>query len=108
MTARLLPTDLELTLAPQPDDLVLAGDPRTGSQALDSLGDLEVGVWAITPGTSRDVEADEVFVVLSGRGSVRFTDGEVIDLHPGVAVRLRAGDATTWTIEETLRKLYLS
>ena len=75
---------------------------------LGSFADVEVGVWAMEPGTERDTEVDEVFVVLAGRGTVAFEDGEVLDLAPGVAVRLRAGEQTTWTVTETLRKVYVA
>jgi uncharacterized cupin superfamily protein len=68
----------------------------------------EVGLWEAGPGTDTDVEADEVFLVLSGAGAVRFEDGSAIDLRPGVLVRLRAGDRTTWVVTERLRKLYLA
>ena len=60
------------------------------------------------PGVDHDTEADEVFVVLAGRGTVEFEDGEVVTLAPGVAVRLRAGERTTWTVTETLRKVYVA
>ena len=76
--------------------------------ALDALGDAEVGIWSMAPGTERDTETDEVFVVLAGRGSVAFEDGEVVDLAPGTAVRLRAGERTTWTVTEPLRKVYVA
>jgi uncharacterized cupin superfamily protein len=56
----------------------------------------------------RDVETDEVFLVLDGRGTVEFEDGEVIFLESGAVVRLHAGDRTIWTIYEPLRKLYIS
>ncbi|GAA1778211.1 hypothetical protein GCM10009795_025440 [Nocardioides hankookensis] len=72
------------------------------------LGGLEVGLWEMVPGVAEDTEVDEVCVMLSGRGTVRFEDGEEIDLAPGVAVRLRAGERTTWTVTETLRKVYVS
>ena len=62
----------------------------------------------MTAGTARDTEVDEVFVVLAGRGTVRFEDGEVIGLTPGTAVRLRAGERTTWTVEEPLRKVWVA
>jgi uncharacterized cupin superfamily protein len=68
----------------------------------------EVGLWEAGPGTDTDVEADEVFLVLSGAGTVRFEDSTAIDLRPGVLVRLRAGDRTTWVVTERLRKLYLA
>lgn len=67
-------------------------------------------MWEHTPGTSTDVEADEVFVVLAGAATVSF-DGpalEPIELRPGSVVRLTAGMRTVWTVRETLRKVYLA
>ena len=91
-----------------PDPRDAEGTPATGVAALDSLGGTEVGIWEMGSGTARDTEVDEVFVVISGRGTVRFEDGEVVTLSPGVAVRLRAGERTEWDITETLRKVYLT
>ncbi|WP_017933071.1 cupin domain-containing protein [Nocardioides sp. Iso805N] len=108
MTSRLLDTDADLALAAQPSEQVVAGDPLTGSRELTTLRGLEVGVWEMTPGVATDVEADEVFVVLSGEGTVTFEDGEVIELRPGTVVRLSAGDTTVWEVASTLRKLYLA
>ena len=93
---------------------VLCADVRTAdlgpdrTLVLGAVGETEVGVWTMEPGTEGDTEVDEVFVVLAGRGSVAFEDGEVITLGPGVAVRLRAGERTTWTVTETLRKVYVA
>lgn len=83
---------------------VLAGD----AAPLAELGGAEVGTWEMAPGTDHDTEVDEVFVVLTGRGTVTFEDGEVVELRPGVAVRLRAGERTTWVVTETLRKVYVA
>lgn len=76
--------------------------------SLGTIGGTDIGVWEMTPGTEQDIEVDEVFVVLTGQGTVAFEDGEEIELAPGVAVRLRAGDRTTWTVTERLRKLYVA
>ncbi len=62
----------------------------------------------MTEGTARDTEVDEVFVVLAGDGTVRFEDGETLRLGPGVAVRLRAGERTTWAVTATLRKVWIT
>jgi uncharacterized protein len=75
---------------------------------LADLGEVAVGVWEMAPGTEDDTEVDEVFVVLAGRGTVAFEDGEVVELAPGVAVRLTAGERTTWTVTEALRKVYVA
>lgn len=89
-----------------PVDIVL-GSPAVSSAELASLGGTDIGIWQITEGQVTDTEADEVFVVLSGRGQVEFDDGSVLKLAPGTAARLRAGERTTWTITETLRKIYI-
>ena len=97
---------LALTHEPVAADQVRAGAPATGLVELTE----SVGVWEHTPGTSTDVEADEVFVVLSGSATVRFVDPPLpaIELRPGSVVRLEAGMRTEWEIRETLRKVYIA
>jgi uncharacterized cupin superfamily protein len=89
-----------------PDEIV-DGTPTTAEVSVTAIGDVEVGIWQITPGTVRDVEKDEVFVVLDGQGTIRFAGGEVVELGPGSLVRLHAGELTEWEIKETLRKVYV-
>lgn len=84
------------------------GSPRASAVELDRLGGVGIGLWELTEGTVRDTEADEVFVVLGGEGEVAWEDGERIFLAPGVVVRLRAGERTTWTIRTTVRKVYVA
>lgn len=92
---------------PLPGAQVSSGAPTTGLLELGTLGDVEYGIWEITPGVSTDVEADEVFVVLSGRARIDFADGSV-EIGAGDVVRLRAGERTVWTVTETLRKVYVT
>jgi uncharacterized cupin superfamily protein len=90
-------------------DQVVDGAPRTGIGKLGRFGDLEVGVWEMTPGVMRDVESDEVFVVLSGAAIVEFEDDTTpLRLTGGDVVRLAEGTRTVWTVTETLRKVYLT
>lgn len=102
--------DLALVHAPLPAEEVLSGAPTTASAVLDDAGDREVGVWEMTPGTATDTEVDELFVVLSGRARIVFEDPDLPDLEvgPGSVVRLAAGQRTTWTVTETLRKVYIA
>ncbi|ADB54115.1 cupin domain-containing protein [Conexibacter woesei] len=103
-------SELTLTpLDPQPDHDVVAGDPVVSLLELSTSDDgrVERGVWQITPGVVRDVEADELFVVISGSATIEFDDGApALDVGPGDAAILPAGARTTWTIHETLRKVY--
>jgi hypothetical protein len=87
---------------------VVAGAPMVGVVELGTFRGVELGIWEITPGVVRDVEADEVFVVLEGEGTVRFAGGEVLELRPGALVRLAAGERTEWEIRSRLRKVYLA
>jgi uncharacterized cupin superfamily protein len=93
---------------PVPADQVADGHPHTGTGTLGRFAGLEVGVWEMTPGVMRDIEADEVFVVIAGAATVEFADGSApLHLGPGDVVRLAAGTETVWTVTETLRKVYL-
>ena len=99
---------LVLDLHDLPADQVVAGTPRVGSVELGTIGDGSVGVWEHSPGVSTDVEADEFFIVLSGAGGVAFDNGTPpLALKAGTVGRLAAGTATTWTVTETLRKIYV-
>jgi uncharacterized protein len=100
--------ELSLAHEPLPADQVVAGAPSTGSAALDVSDVWEAGVWEHTVGTSTDVEADEVFVVISGRATIAIDGGPTLEVGPGDLGILEAGTATTWTIHETLRKVYVT
>jgi uncharacterized cupin superfamily protein len=80
----------------------------TSSTTLTPAAASEIGLWEAGPGTDTDIEIDEVFLVLAGAGTVTFEEGSSLALRPGVVVRLVAGDRTTWTITDRLRKLYLA
>ena len=83
---------LPLEFEPVPAAQRTAGEPETGYAVLGTLGEAELGVWEMTTGGMRDVEVDEVFVVLD----------------PGVLVQLTAGDRTVWTVRQRIRKLVVS
>ena len=91
-------------------DQVVAGTPTTGHLVLDDDGVRTVGVWEMTVGAMRDVEADEVFLVLAGAATVEFEHPHAspIILAPGSVVRLTAGMRTIWTVRQTLRKVYVT
>ncbi len=95
---------------PLPADEVLIGRPTTATHALARLGEVEVGIWEMTPGTASDTEADEVFVVLSGHARIEFVEPPLpaIEVGPGSVVRLAEGQRTAWTVTETLRKVYIA
>ncbi|NEB78195.1 DUF861 domain-containing protein [Streptomyces sp. SID14478] len=100
----------EVTLEPEPLDpaQIVSGDPVvTGAVLWESADGKQLrGIWQITPGVVTDTEANELFVVVSGRATVEVEGGDVLELGPGTAAVLREGDRTTWTVHETLRKAY--
>jgi uncharacterized cupin superfamily protein len=104
----------EVTLEPSQLDesQIVSGSPEVSSAVLHSAGWSERGVWQITPGVVTDVEADELFVVISGRATVEVLDPgggavlDVLELAPGSVGVLAAGTHTRWTVHETLRKVY--
>jgi len=99
--------DSELDADPLDVSQVVSGDPEVRVLALHDSADLAVGVWQHSAGVSTDVEADEIFVVLSGRATVEVLDGPTLEIGPGDVGLLPAGARTTWTVHETLRKIYV-
>ena len=97
-------------LEPEPLDpeQLVSGDPEvTGKVVWQSPDGWQIrGIWQITPGVVTDTEADELFVVISGSATIEVQDGPTLTVGPGDMAVLRAGDRTTWTVHETLRKAY--
>lgn len=108
MTCRILHSAADaITLRPLDPAQVLDGQPAAGVVEFSVTG-IDCGLWEHTPGMSTDVEADEVFVVISGRARIEVQGGPVLEVGPGDVVQLEAGATTTWTVTETLRKLWVT
>jgi len=100
--------DLQLEHEPVDHSEVVEGSPTTGFVDLTVQGGSEVGVWEITTGCVTAVEEAEIFVVLRGHATLRRGDGRTVELVPGSVGRLDEGEETTWTVHETLRKIYIA
>ncbi|GGO50221.1 cupin domain-containing protein [Streptomyces lasiicapitis] len=100
--------DVELEEEPLDPEQIVSGEPVvTGKVLWESADGKQLrGIWQITPGVVTDTEANELFVVVSGRATVAVEGGDVLEIGPGDAAVLREGDRTTWTVHETLRKAY--
>ncbi|WP_330295812.1 cupin domain-containing protein [Streptomyces sp. NBC_00503] len=87
---------------------IVSGEPVvTGKVLWEAEDGSQVrGIWQITPGVVTDTEANELFVVVSGRATIEVEGGATLEVGPGSACVLREGDKTTWTVHETLRKAY--
>jgi uncharacterized cupin superfamily protein len=99
--------DVDLEESPLDPAQVVEGAPVVRSLALHDADDLGVGIWQHSVGVSIDVEADEVFVVLSGRATIEVEGGPSLEVGPGDVGLLPAGASTRWTVHETLRKIYV-
>jgi uncharacterized cupin superfamily protein len=102
------PMALDLEDWPLEPDQIVGGDPQVSGRVLDTSADgkVERGVWQHTAGVSRDTESDELFVVLTGRATIEVEDGPTLEVGPGDVGLLHAGDRTTWTVHEDLRKIF--
>jgi uncharacterized cupin superfamily protein len=100
--------DAELEPSELDPSQIVSGDPRVSELVLSESEDGRVvrGIWQMTPGVVTDTEADEVFVVLSGRATIEFSDGTSLSVGPGDVAVLAEGAQTRWTVHETLRKVY--
>ncbi|MEV6565221.1 cupin domain-containing protein [Streptomyces kronopolitis] len=100
--------DDELEVEPLDPAQIVSGDPVvTGKVLWESPDGRQIrGIWQITPGVVTDTEANELFVVVSGRATIEVDGGPVLEVGPGDACVLREGDRTQWTVHETLRKAY--
>jgi uncharacterized cupin superfamily protein len=100
--------DAVLEPVPLDPSQVVAGAPEVSELVLSESDDGRVvrGIWQMTPGVVTDTEVDELFVVHSGRATIEFADGTVLEVGPGDAAVLSAGAQTRWTVHETLRKVY--
>lgn len=104
---------LELTHSPVPPEQDGGDGPSTGAVALGTLSGASFGVWEMSTGTMLDVEAEEIFVITAGRGLVVIepfegAEEQRVELFPGALMRLSEGMETTWTVTETLRKVYVT
>jgi uncharacterized protein len=102
------PGTAELEPWPLEPEQIVSGEPEVSGLVLHTSADerVERGIWQHTAGVSTDIEADELFVVLSGRATITIEGGTTLEVGPGSVAVLRAGDRTTWTVHETLRKIY--
>ncbi|MFG2288087.1 cupin domain-containing protein [Streptomyces sp. NPDC048595] len=100
--------DAELEPEPLDPSQIISGEPEvTGKVLWESPDGRQLrGIWQITPGVVTDTEANELFVVVSGRATIEVEGGSVLEVGPGDACILREGDRTRWTVHETLRKAY--
>ncbi len=101
---RVDPRTLSISLEPVTDE---SEGPSAGYVEVSHIGGADIGVWEHTVGTARHTVNDEVFVVISGRATVVEDGGTAVEYSAGDVGILRGGVPSTWTVHETLRKVYI-
>ena len=71
-------------------------------------GDFKTGIWEATPGVSKSLrQNDEICYILSGSATITEVDGTSFDIGPGTLFVMPVGWEGTWTIHETVRKVWV-
>lgn len=96
----------------EPEELdpaqIVSGDPKTFVLVLAESegGAEEAGLWRCTPGVVTDTEVREESLIMTGKATIEFEDGQMITVGPGDVLTFQGGENTVWTVEETLLKAY--
>lgn len=98
-----------------PLTLVLEDKPRPDSDAAVRAQRLYTngaetqfhGVWQAEPGTHANLPGQETVVILAGKATVTGQSGDSVDVAAGDLVLIDAGEIATWTVHETLRKVFV-
>lgn len=102
---------VEATASAREPDLAHEHTATTAFAELGTIAGADYGLWEMSAGTMRDVEGDEVFLVISGAGRVEFDEPVLppVELAPGSLVRFEDGMKTRWYVDEApLRKLFIA
>jgi len=85
-----------------------AGEPYESWLVISDDGQVELGIWEVTPGSFRGscVGYYEQMHFVAGAGSITDADGLVTHIRPGVVMLCPDGWSGTWKVEETIRKTY--
>ncbi|MCP1413903.1 cupin domain-containing protein [Paenarthrobacter sp. A20] len=69
----------------------------------------KTGIWEVTRGVFQSTRPgyDEICQILSGKGTITEEDGSSFEVGPGTLFVTPAGWTGTWTIHETLRKMWV-
>ena len=83
-------------------------DDRTSDFPLLDDGEVQIGIWECTPGIASDHggDYDETMLMVSGRLAVDHRDGS-FDTAPGTLWVTPRHFASTWWVQQTVRKLYV-
>ena len=103
-------TKLHMDYSPLEDSQLVDGVVlSTGCESIAATSKMEYGLWEHPVGISQDVESEEVFVIISGKGKIVLGDGSELELAPGSVGSLKDGAKTRWHVygPEPLRKVWI-
>ena len=105
----------DLTLLPDlidsPGYEVLQGNPQASIRLDKGTGNSKnrLGIWMCTPGSFKCIEkGDELQTVLEGKLILIDDAGNEQHLGPGDSVFTEKGQAVTWCIVETVKKVFFT
>jgi uncharacterized protein len=88
---------------------VYEGLPVRSSRRLFESAGAIAGMWSATRGAWRATyENHECFVVVAGSATLESDAGEVMEVAEGDVCVVPAGWTGTWTVQETIRKFFLT
>ena len=108
-TSVLDPFAVPLDPWPIPADQVRAGQPTARGAVIARSDDRRTltGIWECTPGTfDWSYSWDETITVLAGRVTIADEGGATRGFKAGDVVRFPVGLRATWTVHETVRKMF--
>jgi uncharacterized protein len=85
-----------------------AGEPYESWRVISDDGQVEIGIWQVTPGSFRGETKgiDEFMHIVAGAGTITAADGSITELRPGVLLFRADGWSGRWSVTETIRKTY--
>ena len=87
---------------------VTPGQTEVSFRAWDGEG-IRAGIWEVTPGSFSSTRDgfDEICQIISGKATIVEPDGRTFEVGAGSLFVTPAGWEGTWTVHETLRKMWV-
>ena len=94
--------------AGRPVPTAVSGEPYESWRVISDDGRVELGIWAVTPGSfhGSNKGSYEQMHFVAGRGTITDGEGVVTKIGPGVVMLCPDGWTGTWQVDETVRKTY--
>jgi uncharacterized protein len=86
----------------------VVGEPYESWHVISDDGQVELGIWEVTPGSFRG-DADGIYESMhfvAGSGTITDGEGLVTEIRPGVVMLCPDGWTGVWDVRETIRKTY--